>query len=146
MYQRLFTVLFTLGLCCLTACNRSSVQAGKDPNPIEIIFPDLKGFSETSWRAERLGTNSLFSVPGPSSFKYEGVIILSEIQVKRLLSEFSWKTTAPSFDVDSYGYSSSPGNWLASDKFSEWLLREKLVGELYFDPKKGMIYFDVKTK
>ena len=108
-------------------------------------FPGLGNFIECYWEAEKIGVDTLFSPPAPSSYWMKGYVILEKEVFNDFKKKYKWdlmdREWRPSFHVDAISIESP--NWGFSNEFNNYIKTASFMGEFYLEFNNGIIYFEV---
>jgi hypothetical protein len=143
-YLFIFLVVLTSFIFC--SCIKQS-----DPNNppiakktavntnVEIIrnlLPKLESVEKCYWRQETLGQNSRISVPGPSTYRYVGVVFISKSEAEKINNKYKWFDAKCNDEIIEYSQ-------LKNYKFN-WKRSEALINDYYFTgtDEVDIMYFD----
>ena len=79
--------------------NELSYNLRTDIETLQKWFPSLQGIKSAKWKVDVLGKNES-RVPGPSSYRAYGLIVLEEEQAQEYFGQYEWKSI--SLDIKKY--------------------------------------------
>lgn len=147
-------LMIVLVLVLLTGCNASDGNGHKsennneeteiimstDTNAIAKLFPQLTGVESAEWEQITLGDGTS-ELPGPTDYRYQGYITLTNEAAENYLSSYSWTPDTP--DVSFSEIEPKDGNWNYSEDFADAIIPGYYSGSIWIDG--NTILFSVTT-
>ena len=118
----------------------AEVIMSTDTNAIAKLFPELTGVESAEWEQITLGDGKT-ELPGPTDYRYQGYIILSDGDAGYYHDTYSWTPETP--DVIFQEIESKDGDWNYSEDFADTIIPGYLAGSIWLDG--NMLLFSVTT-
>lgn len=140
--------VFVMGITACTTGKKTNKESAEESmmNPsnsmkaVEKFFPSMEGAIETQWEQIRMGEGDE-RTPGPTDYRYQGYIILSEDAAQKYKSAYEWNQVEP--DVEFESIEKREGNWKYSDDFCRDIIPGYYNGSVWIDGKT--IMFSITT-
>jgi hypothetical protein len=144
-------IAILLAVMVLAGCaNSNSANEGitQDYQQLDItskdaiakMFPSLEGVLDSEWEQIKLGSGD-DRTPGPSDYKYQGYIVLSEEAADKYASSYEWKEAEP--DITFESIETRSGSWNYSYDFCKDIIPGYYGGEMWIDG--NVILFSITT-
>ena len=146
----LIATLLALCIFCMAGCNgRNGTDTGRnsaktyystETDAVEKMFPSLEGIKAAEWEQVTMGSGRE-EVPGPTDYRYQGYITLTDEAAEKFASEYSFDDAAP--DVELETVSEREGQWKFSNEFNNDMKPEYYSGKMWIDG--NTIFFSITT-
>ena len=119
------------------------VDAVEDVDAADVFFNNSSDAENVFFKQIKVGYNN-GRVPGPSDYKYVGVMKISDNMAEEIKAKYEFETEVVEFDRDIFEYvDGKTPEWMTSNEFVNDYLKNTYSGKLYFYGNE--IYFDIMT-
>lgn len=125
----------------VTDSEEAAPKVSTDLDSIAVFFPKLEGAQEAEWEQITLGSGDS-RVPGPTDYKYQGYVVISDDTAEQYASTYEWKEAEP--EVKFENIQERSGNWKYSNDFAQDMLQGRYGGSIWIDG--NLILFSITTQ
>ena len=124
--------------------NASAATISTDVSIVQDLFPGLEGIESTEFEViKHGGDDDPRSLPGPTSYVYQGYMVLTEEAANDLAEAYEWQDFETSVTFEAVTERS--GDYKLDGQFTKDVLKSTYSGRTWFDETNKTILFTVQT-
>ncbi|MCQ2533905.1 MAG: hypothetical protein MJ172_04985 [Clostridia bacterium] len=144
-YIFIISAIFMMTGCSLTQNNTETIYTETDK--IQSLLPKIYesgNVSDVYFTSETLGSNKFSLIPGPSDYKYTGVITIDQDFAQRIYDNYELEDKTITIDDSIKEYiSNEEDSWMTSPSFTADFKPQYYGGNIYI--LDNQIYFELST-